>query len=274
MRARELVDAPPQPAPPAEGGRGATSTAFSPTWLVGPVPLYFHALAPASAFEILAHRIVWTLLLCKLVVLAVMRDGGGGSARCCAGAGSSPAVSASPPSSSPSTGWSTSPPSRRAGRHRGGTRLLPQPHRHRRASGCSCSASGCGCSSGWRWAVGARRRRLSLRSPAAGIPWVALTLAVTFALYGLSKKRAGRDAPGPARAHRGDGAPHPRRPRASSSGSACAGAQDLHDRTAPLHPALLVLSRCRHGGTPAAVRRRRPTGPAGHHRSACSSSPR
>ena len=38
-------------------------------------PLYFHLLAPAGAWEILAHRIVWTLLFC-VVVLAVRRDFG------------------------------------------------------------------------------------------------------------------------------------------------------------------------------------------------------
>jgi chloramphenicol-sensitive protein RarD len=39
----------------------------------GVFPLYFHLLAPAGAWEILAHRIVWTLLFC-LTVLAVRRD--------------------------------------------------------------------------------------------------------------------------------------------------------------------------------------------------------
>ena len=43
--------------------------------LWGLFPLYFHALAPAGAWEILAHRIVWTLLFCVLV-LAVRRDAG------------------------------------------------------------------------------------------------------------------------------------------------------------------------------------------------------
>jgi chloramphenicol-sensitive protein RarD len=39
----------------------------------GLFPLYFHALKPAGAWEVLAHRIVWTMLLC-LVVLMVRRD--------------------------------------------------------------------------------------------------------------------------------------------------------------------------------------------------------
>lgn len=39
----------------------------------GVFPLYFYALRPAGAWEILAHRILWTLLLCA-VVLLVRRD--------------------------------------------------------------------------------------------------------------------------------------------------------------------------------------------------------
>ena len=41
------------------------------TW--GLFPLFFDALRPTGPWEILAHRIVWTLLLC-VVVLLVMRD--------------------------------------------------------------------------------------------------------------------------------------------------------------------------------------------------------
>ncbi|NKY17158.1 EamA family transporter RarD [Tsukamurella spumae] len=43
--------------------------------LWGMFPLYFDALRPTGAWEILAHRILWTLLLC-VIVLAVMRDFG------------------------------------------------------------------------------------------------------------------------------------------------------------------------------------------------------
>jgi chloramphenicol-sensitive protein RarD len=39
----------------------------------GVFPLYFHALKPAGAWEILAHRILWTLAFCALVLL-VRRD--------------------------------------------------------------------------------------------------------------------------------------------------------------------------------------------------------
>ena len=39
----------------------------------GAFPLYFHLLSPAGAWEILAHRILWTLLFCA-AVLAVRRE--------------------------------------------------------------------------------------------------------------------------------------------------------------------------------------------------------
>ncbi len=39
----------------------------------GTFPLYFHALKPAGAWEILSHRILWTLALCASVLL-VRRD--------------------------------------------------------------------------------------------------------------------------------------------------------------------------------------------------------
>lgn len=39
----------------------------------GAFPLYFHLLRPAGPWEILAHRIIWTLLICG-VVLLVLRD--------------------------------------------------------------------------------------------------------------------------------------------------------------------------------------------------------
>ncbi|GAB3054509.1 EamA family transporter RarD [Intrasporangium mesophilum] len=61
------------PAPHGEVGKG-TLLAFTAYGLWGLFPLYFDALKPAGAWEILAHRILWTLLLC-VVVLLVMRDG-------------------------------------------------------------------------------------------------------------------------------------------------------------------------------------------------------
>lgn len=43
--------------------------------LWGLFPLYFRLLLPAGAIEILVHRVVWSLLVC-LVLVAVLRDGG------------------------------------------------------------------------------------------------------------------------------------------------------------------------------------------------------
>ena len=60
--------------PTSEVGRG-TLFAFTAYGLWGLFPLYFHVLIPASAWEIFAHRIVWSLLFCVLV-LAVRRDFG------------------------------------------------------------------------------------------------------------------------------------------------------------------------------------------------------
>ncbi|MCU1535657.1 MAG: RarD protein superfamily transporter [Humibacillus sp.] len=56
----------------AEVRRG-TLLGFAAYGLWGLFPLYFDALKPAGAFEILAHRILWTLLFCA-VVLLVRRD--------------------------------------------------------------------------------------------------------------------------------------------------------------------------------------------------------
>ncbi|MEO6019569.1 MAG: EamA family transporter RarD [Knoellia sp.] len=53
--------------------RRGTIFAFLAYGIWGLFPLYFHALEPSGAFEILAHRILWTLLFCA-VVLLVRRD--------------------------------------------------------------------------------------------------------------------------------------------------------------------------------------------------------
>ncbi|MDC5696498.1 EamA family transporter RarD, partial [Intrasporangium calvum] len=56
-------------APQGELGRG-TALAFAAYGIWGLFPLYFDALKPASAWEILAHRILWTLLFCVLLIVA------------------------------------------------------------------------------------------------------------------------------------------------------------------------------------------------------------
>lgn len=68
--------------PPPGGGtpagddgelRRGTVYGFLAYGIWGMFPLYFAALAPAGAWEILAHRILWTLAVCS-VVLLVVRD--------------------------------------------------------------------------------------------------------------------------------------------------------------------------------------------------------
>ncbi|GAA4412333.1 EamA family transporter RarD [Fodinibacter luteus] len=56
----------------AEVRRG-TAYGFLAYGIWGAFPIYFAALAPSGAWEILAHRIVWTLVVCALA-LAVLRD--------------------------------------------------------------------------------------------------------------------------------------------------------------------------------------------------------
>lgn len=65
---------PPVPGDDGELRRG-TAYAFAAYGIWGLFPLYFHALKPSGAFEILAHRILWTLAFCALVLL-VRRDFG------------------------------------------------------------------------------------------------------------------------------------------------------------------------------------------------------
>lgn len=58
---------------PVDDARRGTLYAFLAYGLWGLFPLYFHALIPAGAWEILAHRIVWTLVFCGLILL-LQRD--------------------------------------------------------------------------------------------------------------------------------------------------------------------------------------------------------
>lgn len=60
-----------QQATPTSGNGAAYGFLAYLIW--GVFPLYFDALKPAGAWEVLAHRIVWTLLVC-LVALAVTRN--------------------------------------------------------------------------------------------------------------------------------------------------------------------------------------------------------
>jgi chloramphenicol-sensitive protein RarD len=186
------VSAPPEaPARSAEAteGRGAVY-GFAAYLAWGLFPLYFHALAPASALEILAHRIVWTLLLC-LLVIAVGRDlswvrpllrrrrflGGIGVAAVLIAVNwvIYVAAVASGNVTEAALGYFLNPiVTVGLGVLLLGERLRPL-----------------------QWvAVGIGLAAALYLSVAAGrVPWIALALAVTFALYGLSKKRLGATLP-------------------------------------------------------------------------------
>jgi chloramphenicol-sensitive protein RarD len=56
-----------------EDARRGTAYGLGAYAIWGTFPLYFHLLAPAGAWEILAHRILWTLLFCG-AVLAIRRE--------------------------------------------------------------------------------------------------------------------------------------------------------------------------------------------------------
>jgi chloramphenicol-sensitive protein RarD len=59
---------------PAEVRRG-TAYGIAAYGIWGIFPLYFHSLKPSGAWEILAHRIVWTLAVCVLILM-IRRDWG------------------------------------------------------------------------------------------------------------------------------------------------------------------------------------------------------
>lgn len=53
-----------------------TAYGFVAYLLWGAFPLFFHALLPANALEILAHRILWTLVVCLIALLVFIRRWG------------------------------------------------------------------------------------------------------------------------------------------------------------------------------------------------------
>ena len=57
-----------RPAEPDDLRRG-TAFGFLAYGIWGTFPLYFHALKPAGSMEILAHRVVWSLALCAAILL-------------------------------------------------------------------------------------------------------------------------------------------------------------------------------------------------------------
>lgn len=55
---------------PAPGRRGGLAAGVAAYALWGGLPLYFPLLAPADPVEIIAHRVVWSLLFCLVLLLA------------------------------------------------------------------------------------------------------------------------------------------------------------------------------------------------------------
>lgn len=156
----------------------------------GLFPLYFHALAPATAWEILAHRILWSLVLC-LLVLAVLRDVGWvrpilRRRRFLAGISVAAvflavnwliyvAAVAAGNVTEAALGYFLNPIVTVAlGVAVLGERLRP----------LQWAAVVVGLVAGVYLSVGTAR-----------VPWTAIALAVSFALYGLSKKRLGANLP-------------------------------------------------------------------------------
>ena len=151
-----------RPTPHGEVGRG-TLLGFAAYGLWGLFPLYFDALKPAGAWEILAHRILWTLLFC-VVVLLVARDLGWirpllRRPRLLAGIAVAAVLIA--------VNWVVYVAAVTVGQHvRGGPGLLPQPARHRRARRRRARRAAAPAAVG-RGRHRRRRRRLPRRSPAA-----------------------------------------------------------------------------------------------------------
>lgn len=174
---------------PGEGRRGSLAGLAAYTaW--GVFPLYFHALAPAGAWEILAHRIVWTLLLCVLILLA-RRELGWirpllGRPRMLAGIAVAAvliavnwvvyvAAVAAGQVTDASLGYFLNPIVTVA------LGVLVLGERLRRLQWV---AVGIGFLAGVYLSVAGGR-----------VPWIALTLAFSFALYGLTKKKLGATLP-------------------------------------------------------------------------------
>jgi chloramphenicol-sensitive protein RarD len=170
--------------------RRGVAYGFAAYLLWGLFPLYFAALAPASAWEILAHRILWSFVLC-LVVLGIRRDVDWirpllSRRRFVAGIGVAAvliavnwgiyvAAVASGNITEAALGYFLNPIVTV------GLGVVVLRERLRP----------------WQWVavVIGLLAAFYLSVSAGTVPWIALALAVTFALYGLSKKRLGATLP-------------------------------------------------------------------------------
>ena len=175
----------PSTAPTGEVGRG-TLLGFAAYGIWGLFPLYFDALRPAGPWEILANRILWTLLFC-VVVLLVVRDfawvrpllrrpkllAGTAVAAVLIAVNWVVYVAAvtSGNTSEAALGYFLNPLV---------TVALGVVVLRERLRVLQWVAVGIGVAAGVYLGVSGGR-----------VPWVALTLAVSFALYGLTKKKVG-----------------------------------------------------------------------------------
>ena len=176
-------------APQDEQRRGVVQ-GFCAYLLWGLFPLYFHALLPAGAWEILAHRILWTFVFC-LLLLAIRRDWAWirpllGRRRFLGGIAVAAVLIAvnwvlyvgavvSGNVSEAALGYFLNPIV---------TVGLGVVVLRERLRPLQWVAVGIGVVAALYLSVGAGR-----------IPWIALALAATFALYGLLKKRLGATLP-------------------------------------------------------------------------------
>ena len=176
-------------APQDEQRRGVVQ-GFCAYAIWGLFPLYFHALLPAGAWEILAHRILWTFVFC-LLLLAIRRDWAWirpllGRRRFLGGIAVAAVLIAvnwvlyvgavvSGNVSEAALGYFLNPIV---------TVGLGVVVLRERLRPLQWVAVGIGVVAALYLSVGAGR-----------IPWIALALAATFALYGLLKKRLGATLP-------------------------------------------------------------------------------
>ena len=176
-------------APHDEQRRGVIQ-GFCAYLLWGLFPLYFHALLPAGAWEILAHRILWTFVFC-LLLLTIRRERTWirpllGRRRFLAGIAVAAALIAvnwvlyvgavvSDNVSEAALGYFLNPIV---------TVALGVVVLRERLRPLQWVAVAIGLVAAAYLSIGAGR-----------IPWIALALAVTFALYGLLKKRLGATLP-------------------------------------------------------------------------------
>ena len=148
-------------------------------------PIYFKLLRPAGALEILAHRVIWSVVFVSLLLIA-MRNW-----RFLARILRSPRLLGGITLAARADRASTGAPTSTASTRRGSSRRRSATSSPRWSSCCSaspCSGNGCGRGSGSR-SASARSRSAVLTVDYGRLPYIALLLAGSFGSYSLVKKR-------------------------------------------------------------------------------------